>query len=352
MAIPEGIRSVTTEWLTDALGIGGHGSNAAVTSFRSERVGEEQGWTGELARLELSYSEHVEGAPSSVIAKFSPPDPDHVFSLHEVQFYKEIAAGRDFPVPYCHYGEADPRTGAAVLLLEDLSRLRTVRFVDGCTPADAEAAVMCLARVHAAWWGHEALESKDWLLRIADTEFPEWWAQYPRRIKAILPEFEVSRGLLDFGDLFATDMPLILDRIEGAPFTCIHRDIHLDNLLFGSHPDDPSAILIDWQTAGRGKGVSDVAYLLISSLSPQDRRKSERRLVGLYHRHLVSSGVEGYTLDQCWTDYIVSVASKLFITVNATVLFDNMSDHRRAWRRADLQRLMAFFDDHNPITEL
>ena len=196
------------------------------------------------------------------------------------------------------------------------------------------------------------MESKDWLFRIADTRFPEWWALYPRRIEMILPEFEVSRDLLEFGDLFATDMPLILDRIEGAPFTCIHRDIHLDNLLFGSRPDDPSVILVDWQTAGRGKGISDVAYLLISSLNPPDRRKSERRLIDIYHRSLVSSGVEDYTLEQCWSDYLVSAASKLFITVTATVHFDNTSHHRRAWRKADLQRLMAFVEDHNPINEL
>jgi hypothetical protein len=352
MAIPEGVRSVTSDWLTDALGVGGPESNASVTSFQAERVGEEQGWTGELARLELSYSEPAEGAPSSVIAKFSPPDSDHVFSLHEVKFYQDIAAGQDFSVPYCYYGEADPTTGAAVLLLEDLSRLRTVSFLDGCTPKEAEAAVMALARIHAAWWGDEALEGMDWLLTIADTDFAEWWAQYPRTIRTILPDFEISRGLMEFGDLFAQDMPLILDRIEGPPFTCVHRDIHLDNLLFGSHPDDPSAVLIDWQTTGRGKGISDIAYLLISSLSPQDRRTSERRLVGLYHQHLISTGIENYTLDQCWTDYIVSAASKLFITVTATVNFDNMSAHRRAWRTADLQRLMAFIDDHDPINEL
>jgi hypothetical protein len=72
----------------------------------------------------------------------------------------------------------------------------------------------------------------------------------------------------------------------------------------------------------------------------------------LYHQHLISTGIENYTLDQCWTDYIVSAASKLFITVTATVNFDNMSAHRMAWRKADLQRLMAFIDDHDPINEL
>jgi len=352
MTVPEGIRSITTEWLTDALGIGGPGRDVRVSSFRVSRVGEEQGWIGEVARLELTYSQPVAGAPSSVIVKFSPPDPNLVFSLHEVQFYCEIAAGQDFAVPACHYGETDPQTGAAVLLLEDLSRLRTVSFVKGCTPEEAEVAVMELARLHTAYWGDQTLKSKDWLFTIADTQFAEWWTQYPRKITELLPEFEVSRRLMEFGDRFATDMPLILDRIEGAPFTAIHRDTHVDNLLFGIHRDDPPVILLDWQTAGRGKGISDIAYLLISSLSPSDRRTSENRLVDLYHRRLIESGIEDYTPDQCWSDYIVSVASKLFITVTATVHLDNASRFRRAWRTADLQRLMAFIDDHDPISHL
>ena len=352
MSIPDGIRSVTAEWLTEALALGEADRDAAVTSFRMERVGEEQGWIGELARFELSYSEPVEGAPSSLVVKFSPPDPNVVFSMHEVRFYREIASGQEFCVPGFYYGEVDPRTGASVLLLEDLSRLRTVSFLDGCTPEEAEAAVKALVAIHAAWWCDETLESKDWLFSIADTRFPEWWTQYPQKLKKILPNFEVSRGLMEFGDRFAADMPLVLDRIEGAPFTCVHKDVHVDNLLFGCRPDDPSVILVDWQTAGRGKGISDVAYLLISSLSPEDRRRSEKRLVDIYHRHLIEAGVEGYTLDQCLSDYKVCAASKLFITVTATVFLDNTTPHHRAWRTADLQRLMAFIDDHDPINEL
>ena len=72
----------------------------------------------------------------------------------------------------------------------------------------------------------------------------------------------------------------------------------------------------------------------------------------MYHDHLTASGIEGYSQDQCWSDYLVSAASKLFITVTATINFDNTTPHRTAWRTADLERLTAFFDDHNPISEL
>ncbi len=41
----------------------------------------------------------------------------------------------------------------------------------------------------------------------------------------------------------------------------------------------------------------------------------------------------------------------MFVTVNATVCYDNTSASRRAWRAADLERLTAFFDDHD-VAEL
>jgi hypothetical protein len=72
----------------------------------------------------------------------------------------------------------------------------------------------------------------------------------------------------------------------------------------------------------------------------------------LYHQHLVENGIVDYDLDQCWADYKLSVASKLFISVTATVRLDNTTPHRRAWRAADLQRIVAFIDDHDPINEL
>lgn len=352
MTIPEDLRSITTEWLTNALGASGLTDDATVDSFRAHRIGTEQGWTGQVGRIEPQYSHPMPEAPQSIIAKFSPKAGEGVFGSREVQFYEEMADGHRFAVPHRYHSELDHRTGANVILLEDLSTFTKVDFVDGCTVAQAEAAVMALAEIHGFWWNDPGLESNNWLLSIAESGFVGWWAEYRDAIDRLLPDFAFSPTLLEFGDRFASDMAAVVERIEGAPFTCIHRDIHVDNLLFGSREDEPTVVLIDWQTVGRGRGVTDIAYLLISSLSPEDRRDSEQRLIGMYHDRLISSGIEDYSLDQCWSDYLVGVASKLFITVTATINFDNTSAHRTAWRRADLHRLTSFFDDHDPISEL
>ena len=85
---------------------------------------------------------------------------------------------------------------------------------------------------------------------------------------------------------------------------------------------------------------------MASSLEPDVRRGCEDALITRYHRALVEGGVVEYTAAQCRADYGVSVLGRLFITAVATVKLDNTSDHRRAWRRADLTRLLAFVADH------
>jgi thiamine kinase-like enzyme len=127
---------------------------------------------------------------------------------------------------------------------------------------------------------------------------------------------------------------------------CIHRDIHVDNLLFGDPDQQPAFRIVDWQTVGKGRAVSDVGYFLISSLPIEDRRQHESRLLRLYHDLLLQAGVQDYSFDDCWLDYRLSALAKLFITVQMTVVVDNTSDHRREWRQTDLDRLTAFISDH------
>ncbi len=72
----------------------------------------------------------------------------------------------------------------------------------------------------------------------------------------------------------------------------------------------------------------------------------EQDFLHLYHDALLRYGVTGYSFEQCWFDYRLAVVGKLFITVGATVLVDNSTPHKRAYHQADLQRLLAFCDDH------
>ena len=124
-----------------------------------------------------------------------------------------------------------------------------------------------------------------------------------------------------------------------GPQTVVHRDAQVDNVLFG----DTGAVLLDWQFMGKGKGVHDLAFFLISSTTPQVRRACEDAMISRYHAAL---NVAGYSLAKCQRDYVFGALWRLFITAMATTQLDNSTAHKRDWRRADLTRLIAFCEDH------
>jgi aminoglycoside phosphotransferase (APT) family kinase protein len=98
-----------------------------------------------------------------------------------------------------------------------------------------------------------------------------------------------------------------------TPFTAIHGDYRLDNLLFS--PTDSGVVVVDWQTAALGPPMRDVAYFLGTSLGSEDRRAFEEQLVGDYHTALVNRGVTGYQADRCWEDYRLGQLQGPMVTV-------------------------------------
>jgi len=91
-------------------------------------------------------------------------------------------------------------------------------------------------------------------------------------------------------------------------------------------------------------GAGVVGYLMISSLAPALRRQHERALVDLDQTALDARAVPGNDTD----GYVPAAAGKLWITVAATLQYDNASPAKQRWRRTDLERLAAFCADHNP----
>jgi hypothetical protein len=92
-------------------------------------------------------------------------------------------------------------------------------------------------------------------------------------------------------------------------------------MFFASPQGGPEFTVIDWQIACRGGGVFDVAYFVAGTLPVEERRAREREIVKLYHDTLVENGVTGYTLEQCWQDYRLSV---LFLLVYSVIAIGSL----------------------------
>jgi hypothetical protein len=304
---------LTADWLTEALRASGHDLTVASVSF--ERVG-----TGQMAttyRLTLTY-QGVQG-PSTLIAKMAGEDeatralvaPGYAA---EVGFYTELATGLEVRTPTCWYGIIAPDNTRFTLLLDDASPALPGVQAEGCSVEQASASLRNLIGLHAPRWCDPKLRDTAFLLRQ-----DEGTAAMMAQVMSMAIEAFVERFAGDLSDEDRRTLREACGAIEKwqltgpEPFSVIHGDYRLDNLLFDQTSGEVTAV--DWQTAAVGPPLRDVAYFLGTCLHSEDRRANERELVGEYHLALIDHGVAGYSLDQCWNDYRIGQLQGPMITV-------------------------------------
>jgi hypothetical protein len=274
-----------------------------------EGVGE-HGMTGHLLRLRLSYDRQEPGAPSSLVAKFSASAPEeraivHSFGFYEreVRFYQQLAFTIPLRTPRCYFAEVDLSSGASLVLLEDLSTLRSLNW--DCSVADAELIVGELAVLHAVWWQDPRL-AHSWLQlkgMVAPDQvgpaFDNAWEPFLAKLSS-----PVTDEILNLGRLGAEFLPRAAAHLHtDPPTTLVHNDIQGDNLFLGGDSGEPSLTVIDWQLATSGRGLIDLAFFMGGNLQTGHRRNHEDRLITTYHASLTEHGVDNYSLDQCRLDY-------------------------------------------------
>jgi hypothetical protein len=74
MSVPADSDAITPKWLTAVLREAGALDQARVTSIQSAPIGQ-LGFFGQIPRLRVSYDKLEPGAPETLAAKFSAPNP-------------------------------------------------------------------------------------------------------------------------------------------------------------------------------------------------------------------------------------------------------------------------------------
>ena len=127
LSVPNSPYELTPLWLTEALHYKPSSSNASVTSYAVEVIGEGKGFMHQIARLKLDYDDAPKDLPRTIIIKLPSTDPDakaisDKLGDHEreARFYEGVATNDSIRTPYCYYSAIDLVTGHAVLLLQDL----------------------------------------------------------------------------------------------------------------------------------------------------------------------------------------------------------------------------------------
>lgn len=319
--------ALTPDWLTQVLQANGHLGSASVADVVCTPVG-----TGQMCdslRLHLQYDAPT-GAPATMVAKLPAADETSratALSLgsyeNEVRFYQQLAAGLPVSTPAVFHADIDVETASFVLLLADAAPAAQGDQLAGCSVEVAEIALHELVQLHAPRWGDPTLADLPWLHRdrAQSQQFllmllPMLWKGFRERYASSLTTWTVQAGESLMADL---ETYLFADT---EPWSVLHGDYRLDNLLFDVSPGGVPVTVVDWQTVSHGPALQDVAYFLGAGLLEEERRESEETLVLGYHAALVGAGVTGYGWKRCWQDYRRGTWAGLVMAIAASMLVE------------------------------
>lgn len=295
-----GSDELTLEWLQQALAPVLAGS--VLSGFEPTVIGVGEGFMGQLARVKLDYAEPNTLAPKSIIAKFAAARADtremardQNLYRREIGFYRDIGQDVGIRVPSCYYSDFTEETQQFVLLLEDMAPGVVSDQVAGTSRETSRMVIENFAKLHAKWWNDERLDNYDWAKwLINETPMEDGLAL----LKENMARVEAD-GSFDAYPEMKRLMPLLppLFRMDPAPphpFSLAHGDLRSDNIVRPGE-DGGEFCVLDWQLAGKGDPINDIARWMAQSIPIADRKATEQELLKLYHNKLIEHGVTGYS---------------------------------------------------------
>ncbi|WP_051570724.1 phosphotransferase family protein [Cryptosporangium arvum] len=307
--LPDRAERVTAPWLASVLG----------REVRSVSLLSQDSGTAARARIAL------DAEPGRVFVKLTPRDVRQQLLMNvvglghrEVLFYRAVAADVPIRVPRCYAAFDDPALGRIALVLEDLTGKATFRDVrDDVSVAEAGAVVDAFADLHAALWESPRLTGP--LAALGPLRRSPVVGVFGRALvrralaRPAAPVADlVPAALARRSRVVTENLEAIDDFWAAQPRTLTHGDPHLGNLFFeGASPG-----FLDWQVATICPGIRDVAYFLVTSLTPANAREHERRLVDRYGERLAAAGITSDP-DTLWTSYR-AIAAEAYIAALAT----------------------------------
>jgi Ecdysteroid kinase-like family len=300
--IPATAGDLTPSWLSEALG-------TDVRSAESEDLGEGKGILATVLRVHLDG----DGLPPTLVAKLPSPHEQNLetsiayqFYRREVEFYRHVAGHLDITTAPCRYADVSDDGGSFVLLLDEVVGQRQPDQIAGLTIADCEVVLDDLAVLHAHWWDTDELRNLDWL---PDFDYPPYRAveahlqQYFPAFREMWGDQVAPAGLATAERQIQHVLELMEHWVTTKPSTFAHYDVRGDNMMFDA---ENRLTLLDWQLCLQAPGAMDVAYLLGTNISIDDRRSHEHRLVRRYHDRITELGVD-YPIGRLEDDYRASM---------------------------------------------
>lgn len=291
LGLPRRVRDLDAAVLSKVMG----------TAVRTVRVLDSDAGTSSRARLVLTGK----NVPDSVFVKLAAKTAATRLMGElgrlghtEVRFYRQLAP-QVVGTPYAYGTAFDPWTGRYLLVLEDLPA-DSCEFPDTLHPLSPEQAsliVELLADLHATFWNRLPRDGRGplgWLYTPSGDVTSLLTGSLMRAsIKRLAERTEIP---LESGRFIADNYRAVATLIDTPPHAVMHGDAHPGNMYFHGG----KAGLLDWQAVRRGHPSRELAYTLITSLTPEDRQTTQRELLDDYRRSLAAAGGPELDRDELW----------------------------------------------------
>jgi hypothetical protein len=295
-------------------------------SFSSEPIG-----TGQMSnsfRVTPEWSD-APAAPESFVIKLPSEDPGsrmagQSMGIYEVEvnFYRDFAAKLPMRTPACHFSGIAENRVDFVLVLEDVSPARQGDQMEGCSLEQARLAITEVTKLHAPFLNDPILQSTAWLNRGGETA-----AAFRPLLKGLYQGFceryadRIEDEVIRMGERYYADIENYAEPVF-EPFSLVHTDYRLDNMLFATPQGGPPITIVDWQTVSCGSPLGDVSYFIGAGLCKEERRAHEEELVRLYHDTMLASGSTDFSWEVCWEQYRLHSYAGFMMAVMASMLVE------------------------------
>lgn len=320
--VPGTIAAINEEWLTAVLCRDHPGLR--VTSYTAHDMTSQ---TTSRAALKISYSEDCPGGPpADVFVKLMATTRQRLFAGlirildGEAEFYGRLRGLAEFECPQGYFGAVDRRSWACATVIEDVVATRGAEFCHATTTFDRaaiESLLATMAAYHGQYWGHPAVEASP--LKRPEDHFAN--------IDVFLNARKRSRIGVQRTDGFPSALRSRQDELwtalassmrelsRSGPPTLLHGDAHVGNTY---RTRDGAVALADWQVVMQGGFAYDVADVVSTALTIEDRRNWERDLLVFYLERLREAGGDPPGFADAWNLYRRSLMYPFFCW--ATVL--------------------------------
>ncbi len=314
--VPSTLDAVDVSWLNAQLATSGF--EATASSISARPLDGFLGAMGEVGIFDVTWAGSSD-LPTSFIAK-CPKDDDLAQLMNSVMqsykreygFYNELAGDVPMRVPTSYVNAYDAETDRAILMIEKIDG-RPGDIQTGCSVEEMEHLLRLLARLHGAFWMSDKIADKDWMF---DWASPLWQMGIPMchehwySLNEAWPDMTPPDIFAALDKHYMSDIDAALARMHARPWTFVHNDYQLDNVIFA----DDGPVIIDWQTVMRSFPGIDVGWLLATGESPATLAE-ETALLDAYRDELARCGGPSWSHDELVDDMVIGMT--YYITGNS-----------------------------------